>query len=349
MSETKYKVLNTNKLPNSEMEIEVEITAAYVESFWTKALAHLNEHATVDGFRPGKIPEKVLIAKIGEMSVVEECAEMALAEAYPEILTEEKINAIGRPRINITKMAKGSPLTCKIKLAVMPEVKLPNYKKIAKENADVADTVEVTDKEIDDLIQKVRESRAPHNHAPGEEHKDDKKLELPDFTDDFVKSLGEFSDIEDFKDKMKENMKAEKEYRNKEKKRLSILEALAKETAIEIPELLIESEQDKMYSQFTENLKSMGLDIPDYLKRVAKTEAEIKSEWKPEAEKRAKIQLITNQIAIEEKILPTEEELSAEVKKLIELYPGVDDGRARIYADIMITNDKVMQFLESQK
>ena len=58
---------------------------------------------------------------------------MALNEHYPKIIEEEKIDAISRPEISITKLARKNPLGFKIKTAVLPEIKLPDYKNIAKD------------------------------------------------------------------------------------------------------------------------------------------------------------------------------------------------------------------------
>ena len=59
---------------------------------------------------------------------------MALSEYYPKILEENKIDAISRPEISITKLARKNPLGFKIKTATMPEMKLPDYKQIAKKS-----------------------------------------------------------------------------------------------------------------------------------------------------------------------------------------------------------------------
>src|SRR3989344_2431889 len=121
-----------SKLPKSEIEIEVEIEAALFESYFTKALKRLGEHLELDGFRRGKAPEKVLLSKIPEIKILEEMAGLALGEHYPKILEQEKIDAISRPDISITKLARNNPLGFKIKTAVLPEIELPNYKEIAK-------------------------------------------------------------------------------------------------------------------------------------------------------------------------------------------------------------------------
>jgi FKBP-type peptidyl-prolyl cis-trans isomerase (trigger factor) len=334
-----YKIVSTKNLPHSEVEIEAEITAEYVESFWKQAIAHIGEHVEIAGFRKGNIPETVLLSKVGEMTILEEASEMALSDVYPKIIVEKKINAIGRPKVTITKMAKGNPLVFKAITAVVPEIKLPNYKKIAKEIIGKQEEVVVTDQDIENVITEIRKSKAPHDHD----------TELPEFNDELVKSLGaDFTSVEDFKTKARERILAEKKYRTVEKKRIEILDGIADKTTTDLPELLIESELEKTNSQFVDNLKSMGLEIVDYLKRIEKTEDDLRKEWRPEAEKRAKIQLVLNQIALEEKIETTKEEIEKEVKHLLEHYKDADPERAKMHAENVLTNEKVFQFLENQ-
>ena len=210
--------------------------------------------------------------------------------------------------------------------------------------------VEITEKEVDDVIEEIRRSRAPHEHDEQGNHLPPKDSDLPEFNDEFVKSLGgDFTSVEDFKTKARERITEEKKYRAIEKRRMEVLEAIAEKTKTELPEILVESEIDKTFSQFSENLKSMGLEVAEYLKRISKTEEELRKEWRPEGEKRAKIQLVINQIALEEKISPTKEEVEKESKHLIEQYKDADPRRVMIYVETMLVNEKVLQLLESQK
>lgn len=123
--------LEIKKLPESEVEIAGEIEADVFESFQGEAIKKLSAGIKIDGFRQGNVPEKILIEKVGEGAILETAAEIALQKIYPRILEENKIFAIGRPQITITKIARNNPLGFKIKTAVMPEIQLPDYKKIA--------------------------------------------------------------------------------------------------------------------------------------------------------------------------------------------------------------------------
>ncbi|MCX6731551.1 MAG: trigger factor, partial [Candidatus Parcubacteria bacterium] len=123
-------MLEIKLLPGSEVEITGEISAEDFEHERAHAIIHLSEDIKIDGFRPGKAPEKVIIDKIGERNILDKMAVLTLQREYSKIIAEKKIKAIGRPSITITKIAVNNPLGFKIKTYVMPEVELPDYKKI---------------------------------------------------------------------------------------------------------------------------------------------------------------------------------------------------------------------------
>ena len=91
----------------------------------------------------------------------------------------------------------------------------------------------------------------------------------------------------------------------------------------------------------------MGLDWNDYLKRIGKTEDDIRKEFHDDAEKRAKLSLAIEKIGKEEKLAPTEEEIENNVKDLMSKYEGVDPLRARLYVEEVLRNQKVLEFLET--
>ncbi len=347
---TNYKIIKITNLPQSEVEVEAEITADYINSLWPKAVEHLGEHVKLDGFRAGKIPENILVSKVGEMAVVQEAADIALSNIYPTLVIENKLHAIGRPSVTITKMAKGTPIEFKLKTAIVPEIKLPDYKKVSKKvMSGTEEAIEATDKEVEDLILEIRKSRAPHVHKEGEKHIEGEAVELPEFNDDFVKTLGDFSSIVDFMEKAKKGISQEKVYRAKEKKRLDILNQIVENLDVEMPNILIESELEKMKARFEESLGRMNLKLEDYLTNLKKTVDDLKKEWRPEAMKQAKIQLAINEIAKGEKIEAPNEELEREVKHTLEHYKDANPDRVKIYIETVLINEKVLQFLESQK
>lgn len=365
--------INVKKLPKSEVEIEGEIEADVFEAYFDKALKRIGENLEIDGFRKGKVPESVLLSKIPEAQILGEMAEMALSEYYPKILEENKIDAISRPEISITKLARKNPLGFKIKTATMPEMKLPDYKQIAKkvvsEIKEKEKNQDVTEKELEDTIMDIRKSRAPkihvaeeakeYIHKEGETHEHEpasiesssvaKEPELPEFNDEFVQALGPFKDVKDFKEKLKENIKLEKENQAKEKTRLKIVEKIIDDSKVEMPEILIEVELDKILYRMESDITQMGLKFEDYLKHLSKTVEDLRKEFRTDAEKKAKLALVLNKIATDEKIIADPEQVANEVAKILEHYKDADPERAKMHAENVLTNEKVFQFLEKQK
>lgn len=359
MSETKQYNIKITKLPHAEIEIEAEIPWKELHEKRSAALKNLKENVEIKGFRKGLAPEHLIIAEIGEMKVLYEQAELALAEAYPRILEAEKLDTIGRPHISITKIAPENPLGIKIKTAVVPNVILPDYKKIAKEVNKAKEDTEVTDEDVEKTIEHIREQWAKsekYEQALKKAEDDNTTVdpasitvteeEYPLLTDEFVQKLGSFTTVDDFKVKLKENMVEEKKMKNQEKNRIAILEKILLDTETELPHIVIESELTKMLSQFEEEVKRAGFKLNEYLKQTGKSIDDLKKEWRVDAEKRAKTQLILNTIAEKENITPDKEKIEEEAQKIMKHYKDADPLRARIYVGTLLSNEKVMEFLE---
>ena len=117
---------------------------------------------------------------------------------------------------------------------------------------------------------------------------------------------------------------------------------------MELPQILIDSEIEQMFAQMNEDLTRANLQMDDYLGHIKKTKDELKAEWTPAAEKRAQLQLILNEIAKKEETKPDQAALDAQVDQLLEQYKDADQARVRIYVASVMTNEAVMQMLESQ-
>ncbi len=355
MSETTktYEGLNIKKLDKSRVEISASIPAEVWEKFRAQALKNINDNITIDGFRKGMVPENVLIGKVGEMPLLEEMSELALSRAYIDIIIDNKIDAIGKPQVQLTKIAKGNPLEFKATTAVVPEIKLPDYKKIAAGESDKnsSDGEVVNEKDIEDAVLKIRKSRVSHEghdhkKMSAEEHEKAIAENLPDLTDDFVKSLGEFENVSDFKIKVGDMLVEEKKKAAREKRRIRIADAITEAATLELPDVMIESELSRMEAQFEGDIERMNVKLDDYLKHAKKSLEEIRTEWRPHAEKKAKLQLILNEIARVENILADKKEIEAEVNHIVEHYKEADRERATVYAETVLTNEKVFQWLE---
>ena len=339
------------KLENSEVEITGEIALEAIEKHKEEAIKKLGKNINLDGFRKGHVPQDMILKEVGEQVLLEEMAQRALSEEFPKIIKEHKIDAIGQPEVTITKLAPGNPLGYKIKVSVMPEVTLPDYKKIAKKIVGKkTDAIEVSDKEIEKTISEIQKMRT-NNVSPDKEGDkgETKKDEAPEeLTDEFVKTLGDFKTVDDFKTKLKENIKFEKEKKAEEKKRLEMIDEIIKDTKMELPKILVDAEQKKMMFQFESDIANMGIKFEDYLTQIKKTKEEIMEDLKKDAIKRAKTQIILNVISEKEKITIPDDKIKEQVANVMKQYKDADEQRALIYVVTTMTNQKVFEFLEEQ-
>lgn len=152
------------KLPDSQVEIEVEVSPSALAEFKEEALKHLASHTSLKGFRQGKAPAALVEQEIGSEKIEEEIINLALEKTYSDIIIENKLSAIGHPEITIIKFALGNPFIYKAKFSVWPEFVLPDYKKIATEtNAKEKKEVVVEEKEIEETLNWLKKSRTKYS------------------------------------------------------------------------------------------------------------------------------------------------------------------------------------------
>lgn len=160
-----YKI---NNLPKSEIEIWAAIPFADFEPHLKKAASFLSEENEIEGFRRGKAPYDIVKNRLGELTIYERAAELMIRRNYTELLekaaseTQQKeLIPIGKPEITITKLAPGNDLEFKIKMALLPEVELPDYKSIAPKVLKQKKEISVSEEEIKKTLAWICESRAP--------------------------------------------------------------------------------------------------------------------------------------------------------------------------------------------
>lgn len=147
------------KVPGSQLEIEIEISPKEFENYFEQATLKLGENLEFEGFRKGMVPKEIIEKKVGKENILVQAADLAVQENYRKAILENKIEAVSEPQIDILKLAQGNPFIFRVKISVLPEIKLPDYKKIAsqvKKNK----IFEVKEKEIDDTLEWLKKSRA---------------------------------------------------------------------------------------------------------------------------------------------------------------------------------------------
>lgn len=182
------------------------------------------------------------------------------------------------------------------------------------------------------------------------------EIELPEINDDFAKSLGNFKNLDDLKNKLKINLQEEKKQKNEELLELDILNQLIEKSEFEeIPEIFLEEEAHKMLHELEDSIVQQNLKFEDYLSHLKKTKEELEREFRPQAEKRVKAILIIRDVIKENKISVAEEEIEGELKKIREYYrydpslqKNFQTSEYRNYLRNIMLNRRAIEFIKSQ-
>lgn len=150
-------------LPKSEVEMLIELDPIEWGRFVDEATRELGKEVKIEGFRPGMAPKEMVEQKIGQGRLLEAAADLAVRRTYPKVLEQKNIDAIGRPEVQVLKVAIGNPFEFKIKTAVLLPIKLADYKKIAQaDKPKTKEQIKVEEKEIQDSLDWLKKSRAKY-------------------------------------------------------------------------------------------------------------------------------------------------------------------------------------------
>jgi len=145
-------------LPGSVKSLEINLTQVEFAKYWEVVHEEAVQNVELKGFRKGTAPKEMAAAAIDQDKVFSEAATRAIREILKEITAEKGWEIVDQPKINIEE--KGKDLMFKVDLVVFPEIKLGNYKKIAKKVFSEKKPVVADDKEVQEAINWILNSRA---------------------------------------------------------------------------------------------------------------------------------------------------------------------------------------------
>ncbi len=137
----------------------VKLVADVDKELWTnaqeKAFKKTASKVSVPGFRPGKAPRKLIEERINQQAVWNEAIDEVMTPVFATLLTEEKLQPMYRPNVNVTKLSKDE-LELVYTIVLIPEVTLGEYKGIKATKA----APKVTEKEVEDDIANLLKNNA---------------------------------------------------------------------------------------------------------------------------------------------------------------------------------------------
>lgn len=335
-----YKI---EKLPQSKISLKVILVADEMKKYGEMAIAHFVEHTEIKGFRQGKAPRHLVIEHIGQNRINSEAINVAVENSYGEIVVKDNIEVIAHPQIEVLKFVPNQCLEYKAGVAILPEAKLADYKTIAKDaGKNDMKEVKVEDEETEKALDWLADSRAKYENG--------KITERPQINDDFAKSLGGFAGLEELKKNIKEGILLEKNLAEKERFRIALISKIAADSKMEIPDILIERELDKMMHELKHDVEHRGMEFDKYLEHIKKTEENLKKELFEKAKERTRIALAMKEISKAEDIAVSNEELAVKMKEIATRFgedaQNIDESRLSEYTKNIIVNEKVFELLE---
>ncbi|HOB60874.1 MAG TPA: trigger factor [Candidatus Competibacteraceae bacterium] len=161
--------VSVETLSDLERRVTVQVPAAKVEKEIDDRLQSLSRRVKVDGFRPGKVPLKLVKKIYGDQVRYEAISEL-VQHTLHEALVQEKLNPLGGPKVEPKNLEEGQDLEYSATFEVMPEFEPTGFESIQVERP----TAEVTEQDIDAMIENLRQQRktwAPVEQPAGEGHR----------------------------------------------------------------------------------------------------------------------------------------------------------------------------------
>lgn len=323
---------NISKLPKSQVEVTITLPWEDLQPKWDETLQRLNQDMELPGFRKGQAPLNMVESQLGT-KLQDEVLKTIMPQALVEALKGLNIIPIDYPKYQLISFVKGQSLSFKASITERPEVKLGDYKniKVVKPQLKTI-TDDDVNKMIGDLynrwkvrqpsVQTVSQTKPSTNGQsnPGsgsisfnQPQTTQSQVSSPDEV--FAKAVGA-DDLADLKTKIKQDLASEAKYNNELDFEEAILQEVEKITSVELPDVLVEDELNRMLVSLQRRVADMGLLLDDYLKRQGKTVEQLKLEWRPQAEKNVRMELGLSEIARAEDVQISDEQLQAEIDKI---------------------------------
>lgn len=148
-----------------------------------------------------------------------------------------------------------------------------------------------------------------------------KGKELPELDDEFAKDVDEEAEtLAELKEKIKTRLENDKKHQAEHTVRDTVVEKASENAKMDIPSAMIDTEIDRMMSEFEQRLQMQGMNLELYFQFSGQDEAALKDQMKEDAEKRVRSNLTLEAIVAAENIEVTEEEVNAELENMSQMY-----------------------------
>ncbi len=298
------KILSQKRDGNT-VTLEIEETYARFQETFDRTLLEAGKELKIAGFRPGKAPRELVEKSLDRDYVEHRAAQALIAEIYPQVLAEGKLEPVDYPNIEITQLENGKPVLFKAVIEVYPTVKLGKYKGLKVEKRSAV----VSEEEIDKFLGNLQERFAVREA-------DGKRTVLP-LDDSFAQKVSKFGTLAELRAEIRLATERERVAEVDSDLKNQLIAALVTACTVEIPKAMVEREIEVLLDELKVSLAQSGLTVADYLKGSQKTEQSFRDEMRPTAEGRVKGKVALQAVVDAEKLTVSDDEVKAEIKQAV--------------------------------
>ena len=157
-----------------------------------------------------------------------------------------------------------------------------------------------------------------------------KAKELPELDDEFAQDVSECDTLADYKEEVKKKLADRKEADARRTKEDEAVDKIIDDAKMDIPEAMIDNQVNSMINDFANNMMQQGLSLEQYMQFTGMTMDKFKEQVRPDAVKRIQTSLVLEQIAKEENIEVSDEDVDAEIEKMAASY-GMEADKLKEY------------------
>lgn len=324
------------RLNSYQLQLTVTLEKPDLDFYTSEARKFLANDLKIKGFRKGKAPPNLADNHLDKNKILETAFDFAFKQSLADVLLKEKIELLDIGNFKVKENSSGK-LIYTILLTTIPEFKIPDYQKINIKKREIT----VSQDEVAKVIEFIRRSRA-------------KNGVLPELNDEFAKNLGKFNSFKELEKSVSDGLREEKKQRESQRVRAEILNKISEKTKIEIPEILINRQLDKMINDFDLTLHQEGKELSLWLAKAGKTQDDLRKDWRAKAIDLIKKALILKKIAELENIKVEEKELNLAINQVLGNFSNIDQIKEidlkKLSEELnqLLLQEKILAFLETK-
>ncbi len=170
-----------NQVETNKYELEIEVSAEAFEEALQRSYLKNKAKITINGFRPGKAPRKIIEKEYGEEVFFEDAVNDVYGPAIEEAVKEAELTLVAAPDVEVTEVSKAAGVKFKATCTTKPVVDIKDYKGITVKKTVNAVTDEAVEHEIGHMLEKNSRTISVDDRAA--ENGDDVVIDFEGFKD----------------------------------------------------------------------------------------------------------------------------------------------------------------------